>query len=142
VRQRSEDDAWLAKEHAEWKRDHDRDVAKHAKQSTLDADAQREPRSAQLGDLFKKGIDVGRSTATADLALARSDGSLSGHLHGNASGGGRMRLVADALTAELGGGQVETHGVDSGVVDVAPDASSVVLHGLSITDFRWARSKP
>jgi hypothetical protein len=138
----AKDEAKLDKDHASWERDRDRDVSRGANQKKLDKDAMAEPRGASAADIATHGIDVPHSSATADLTLAKPDGTLSGHLHGAANGGGRLALTADELQATVDGQHFDAKGVDTGVVDVATGsegASSVQLHGLSIADFKWSR---
>ena len=129
----------LEQDHTKWQRDRDRDVSRGADQRRLDKDAMAEPRGASAGDLISHGVDLPKASASADVTLARQDGAVSGHLQGTANGGGRMQLTADALTANVDGNHVEAKGVDTGVVNVASDASSVRLQGLSISDFTWSR---
>jgi hypothetical protein len=136
------DAQWLAKERASWQHDHDKHLAKHASQRTLDKDDAEQPRSANVADLVSTGVDLGRSSASADLVLARvKDGGVSGHLHGSANGAGRMQLSADALTANIDGNAVSARGVDTGTVNVATtaDTTSVKLAGLKIDSLDWSR---
>ena len=136
------DSQWLSKERASWQKDHDKHQRQGASQRTLDKDAAEQPRSANVADLATTGVDLGRSSASADVVLARvKDGGVSGHLHGSANGAGRMQLVADALTANVDGNAVSARGVDTGTVNVATtgDSTSVRLAGLKIDSLDWSR---
>ncbi|MFT3697908.1 MAG: hypothetical protein QM831_32510 [Kofleriaceae bacterium] len=138
ARQAADDDNWMSREHADWQKDHDRDAAR-GDQKRLAKDAGKEPRSANIADFATKGIDVAKTQATADVAFAKPDGTVSGHVHGSATGGGRLHLTADALNARTAEGNVAVTGLDTGVVNVAPDASSIELQGLSISEFKYSK---
>lgn len=137
-RQAADDQKWLDHEHADWQKDHDRDAAR-GDQKRLAKDAGKEPRSANIADFATKGLDLPKTQATADVAFAKPDGTVSGHVHGSATGGGRLHLTADALNAKTAAGNVNVTGLDTGVVNVAPDASSIELQGLSISEFKYAK---
>ncbi|HEY3801932.1 MAG TPA: hypothetical protein VGL61_04965 [Kofleriaceae bacterium] len=141
-RDAQKDSQWLNKERASWQKDHDKHVRQGASQRTLSKDAEDQPRSANIADFATTGIDLGRSSASADVVLARTkDGMVSGHLHGAANGAGRMQLTADALSANLDGNQVSARGVDTGAVNVAttPTSTSVQLSGLRIDELDWRK---
>lgn len=136
------DAQWLASERASWQNDHAKHLRQGASQRTLDKDAAEQPRSANVADLATKGVDLGRSSASADIVLARvRDGGVTGHLHGSANGAGRMQLTADALSANVAGNAVNARGVDTGTVNVATtgDSTSVRLAGLKIDSLDWSR---
>ncbi|HEY0255032.1 MAG TPA: hypothetical protein VGC41_26075, partial [Kofleriaceae bacterium] len=136
---KSADDAqWLDREHADWQQDHDKD-ARRGDAKRLAKDDGKEPRSANIADFATKGLDLAKTQASADVAFAKPDGSVSGHVHGTATGGGRLHLTADQVNAQVAGGKVGVTGLDTGVVNVAPDASSVELQGLSISEFKYAK---
>jgi hypothetical protein len=141
ARDAAKDDQKLASQHASWQKTRDRDVSRGANQKTLDKDAGNEPRSENAADIATKGVDLTRSSASADVVLGGGAGAVSGHLHGAANGGGRLQISADALNATVDGQHVAARGVDTGPVQVASEGNdtSVQLQNLSIADLTWHR---
>lgn len=129
----------LAKDHASWQKDHDRDAAR-GDGKRLAKDAAKEPRGS-MADLATKGIDLAHATSSADLTLGNPSGTITGHLHGEGRGGGRLQLSADVLKANVEGNEIETHNFNTGAVAINQTANEqqVQFTGLSIGDFSWSR---
>ncbi len=129
----------LAKDHASWQQDHDRDASR-GDAKRLAKDAAKEPRGS-MADLASKGIDLPHASASADVTLGSSTGAISGHLHGAGNGGGRLQLSADALVANIDGNAIETHNFNTGAVAIndTGSAQQIEFTGLSIGDFSWSR---
>ena len=129
----------LAKDHASWQKDHDRDAAR-GDAKRLAKDATKEPRGS-MADLASKGIDLPHASASAEVTLGNRSGSIAGHLHGAGTGGGRLQLSADALHANLDGNLIETHNFNTGEVEIdeTGNEQQVRFTGLSIGDFSWSR---
>ena len=129
----------LAKDHASWQKENDRDASR-GDAKRLAKDAAKQPRGS-MADLASKGIDLPHASASADVTLGGGTGAISGHLHGAGNGGGRLQLSADALKANIDGNAVETHNLNTGAVAIndTGSAQQIEFTGLSIGDFSWSR---
>ena len=131
-------DDGLAKKHDKWAAS----AARHTAPRQRTKDAADEPRSMAVGDLATQGIQAALTTGVGDLELASRDGQIDAHLHGEAAGGGVMRLAASDAHVQVAGQTVDAQGVDTGAVNIATqgDTTHVQLTGFSIETLRWLGS--
>ncbi len=144
-----DNEEWLEKKHASWQKD----VAKHERQDANKSAADREkrenkdigaePRSASFTDMFTKAIEYSKTSASADLTLAKADkeATVLGDLHGHTDGGGRVELQSNEMHAALGNNSVTVTGADTGDVDISKPSENtthVSLAGLKIDSLQWS----
>jgi hypothetical protein len=148
ARKAAGDEQWLDKQHEHWQSDvvkHERDDARRSasdRQKREGQDAGKEPRSADVADVATKGVDLGGISGSADLVLAKTgpSGAITGHLHGQTQGMGKLELTADALDAQIAGNDVSVRGLNSGTVALSDTATTthVELNGLTISQLNWS----
>jgi hypothetical protein len=148
ARKAAGDEQWLDQQHDKWQSGavkHERDDARRSatdRQKREDQDAGKEPRSADIADVATKGVDLGGISGSADVVLAKSgpSGAITGHLHGQTQGHGKLELTADALDAQVAGNDVSVKGLNSGTVAISDTATTthVELNGLTISQLNWS----
>lgn len=115
-------------------------------ESGRNAKAKDEPRSDDIMDLFKTGIQVAQTAVTADVEVASRDGHVDAHLHGTGRGtggtAGIVQLAATDLHAQTAAGTVDATNVDTGAIQVASkgNQTNVQLSGFTIQTLHWLGS--